>query len=394
LKVQDGNGGTAKFQFPVYVWRGEGNLEVTWEFNSAPSITATARINEANYTDLSDVSIRVTGTADDMEGDTMSQIWTEDCVGMDLDDPTNLVANMVQVGATPVQVCEVMLSVTDEHGAENTSTLTLNLGCTPLGTGFDPKAPNMRPINMCFADMMCDPALEPPGPEDCATTGAECGTGVDVCGNGQICGSCPPADPSRADDLYCGIVTPGVCSPCQPTNAGTVCDGFVCGTQNDDCGNAIVCGSCPSSTVCSGDQLTCDCSEWMCVYGNNNNVEGPPGVFYRPKQCDDLTGAGADEAAADTWCQTFLIGGIFAPFEPDIACGLCEVDYLPTAIGKNGSPPVPIGGLCDIQSDAAMPRNAFSENTQAVELDECDGSILYTGAWACDAYGGIWTCQI
>jgi len=391
LKIEDGNGGTAKFQFPIYVWRGEGDLEVTMEFNSAPSLTATARIAEANYTDLSDVSIRLTGTADDMEGDTMAVLWTEDCGGMTLSDPTALTPDLEQTGVVPVGLCEVMLSVTDEHGAENTSTLTLNLGCTPLGTGFDPQAPNMRPINLCFKDMMCDPSLEPPGPLDCATTGAECGTGEDVCGNVQVCGACPPA--GRPDDLFCGIVSPGICSPCQPTILDPCGDaGYVCGTAFDDCGNEAICGACPDFNGCAPDQLSCECTDWMCVYGNNNEL---PGDLYRPKQCDDLTGAGADEAAAFTWCDTFTIGGIFEPFEPAIACGQCEVTYLPVASGRDGSPPVPIGGICNIQSDAVMPRNAFSENTQSPDpLVECDGGELYTGAWACDAYGGIWTCYL
>jgi hypothetical protein len=129
----------------------------------------------------------------------------------------------------------------------------------------------------------------------------------------------------------------------------------------------------------------------MCVYGNNNEL---PGDLYRPKQCDDLTGAGSDAVAADAWCQSFQIGGLFPPYLPNIQCGQCEVTYLPVASGRNGSPPVPIGGICNLQSDAAMPRNAYSENTQAVELDECDPLVNYTGAWACNAYGGLWTCYL
>jgi hypothetical protein len=129
----------------------------------------------------------------------------------------------------------------------------------------------------------------------------------------------------------------------------------------------------------------------MCVYENNNEL---PGDLYRPKQCDDLVGAGSDESAAFTWCDTFLIGDIFEPFNPGIACGDCE-EYMLGATGRSGSPPAPIGGICDITSDPAMPRNAFSENTQSPDpLVECDAGELYTGAWACNAYGGVWTCYL
>jgi hypothetical protein len=180
----------------------------------------------------------------------------------------------------------------------------------------------------------------------------------------------------------------GECEPSDPDPCAT--GGYVCGTVTDDCFNVHDCGSCSSDLVCSPDQTDCICGTWMCVYDNNNEL---PGDLYRPKQCDDLLGAGADEAAADDWCSTFQIGDLFPPFNPGITCGQCEA-YMASATGRSGSAPAPIGGVCDITSDAAMPRNAYSENTQATPMLECEPTVLYTGAWACGAYGGVWTCYL
>jgi hypothetical protein len=391
IEVRDPSGSSANFSFPVYVWRGEGDLQVNFEFNTYPTIAVDVTVTEANMPDLSDVNIFLESASYDPDGNpVVSTTWTEDCNYASLiTDPTSLNALLAP---TQVEVCNVTQTACDSRGC-NEVIIELNIECTTLGNGFDPLALGAEPFNECFLAGICDPALVGPHPtDDCLANGWECGLGLDNCpipgavdceaAQGQTCVA------RLGYGATCNVTTQ-LCETCVP--AADPCAGAVCGTVIDTCNNPVVCGTCPTNYGCVAG--ACECTEaWMCVYGNNNNVEDPPGVFYRPKQCDDLVGAGLDETAAFAWCDTFTIGGIFEPFEPEIQCGTCQVDYLPYDTGKNGSPPVPIGGICDILSDPAMPRNAFSENTQAVEIVECDVGTLYTGAWACDAYGGIWTC--
>ncbi|MCP4199283.1 MAG: hypothetical protein GY762_19225, partial [Proteobacteria bacterium] len=57
ISVQDPSGSSANFNFPVYVWRGEGDLQVNFEFNTYPTIAVDVTVTEANQSDLSDVNI-------------------------------------------------------------------------------------------------------------------------------------------------------------------------------------------------------------------------------------------------------------------------------------------------------------------------------------------------
>jgi hypothetical protein len=241
---------------------------------------------------------------------------------------------------------------------------------------MDPKAPNGKPINTCFISQACDPTdlveNPPHATDDCATNGWECGTGLDGCPepNTTSCGTCPPA--GRPLDIVCNASQQ--CEPCTPDPGA--CGSFICGTAINSCGQVEVCGSCGTGEACNAAQDACVCGLWSCSYGNNNNEQ--------LDQCDELPGYGLDYAAADAYCQAYMIGGIFVPFNLETICGECDI-WMDEHVGPTTSGPSYWSGYCDDAGDAVAPvRKGYAENLSAVWAEDCDSGILYTSAWACE----------
>ncbi len=150
VSVSDPSGSSANFNFPVYVWRGEGDLQVNFEFNTYPTIAVDVTVTEANMPDLSDVNIFLEPASSDPDGNQIvSTTWTEDCAYANLiTDPTSLNA---MLAPTVAEVCNVTQTACDSRGC-NEVVIELNIECATLGNGFDPEVFNAEPFNECFLE--------------------------------------------------------------------------------------------------------------------------------------------------------------------------------------------------------------------------------------------------
>jgi len=73
--------------------------------------------------------------------------------------------------------------------------------------------------------------------------------GIDpICG--QSCGNCPIAGSSCINHV---CVPPG---PCSPNSKEVTCGTWICGTKINNCGEEVLCGTCPSGQMCSSGSCT------------------------------------------------------------------------------------------------------------------------------------------
>ena len=150
----------------------------------------------------------------------------------------------------------------------------------------------------------------------------------------------------------------GTCTPKTCTALG-----FTCGTQNDGCGNALDCGSCPNSQECSGGQ--CQCVPTTCPAANVECGTVDDGCGHA---LDCGTCTGANQACQNNKCacspQSCTAQGAECGTVPDgcggtYDCGTCPTDAGAPNCGGNGpnkcgaNPCVPLTctGLCGSPSD-------------------------------------------
>jgi hypothetical protein len=296
--VSDGNGGVAVFQFNLYVWRGEGNLQVELEFNTFPTIAIDAMIVYGHQKDLSDTTISLAGSTADPDGDPVaSTLWTEDCMGAFIaSDPTSLNAVVIPVIE---EVCTASLTSCDSRGC-NMAQLTMDISCTTLGNGFDPYAAGAVPINDCFLAGMCppDPALH-----ECTVNSWECGLGYDSCGNLE---DCEAFFGQTCEEVYGALWTCGTpmgpdentCYPCSDDRTDLqVCadaGGLICETTQDICQVDRDCGTCDIGFTCV-DGLVCEppytysCSYYN-IYSSGDECMEYYGDWTLQEVTDDCTG--------------------------------------------------------------------------------------------------------
>jgi hypothetical protein len=250
LYATDDTGASAAFTFNVYVWRGQGDLQLDLEFNSYPSIAIEGFTREPEEQDLSDGWIWLTGTVSDPNGDTIiSSNWTLDCEGA-------IIANYyndLEIGILPVdsEICTATLTAADSLGF-NQATYRMDIRCVPVSVPGS-YATSARPLNICSLALL-DP-LDPLEGQ-CYINDWECGVGINSWDMHESCGVCPPT--GRPDDVVCNADQ--TCGPCVDVRTDEeVCNvaGAECGTVPDDCGVDRACtDSCVNPAVCQGN--TCE----------------------------------------------------------------------------------------------------------------------------------------
>jgi hypothetical protein len=183
VSADNGKGGTAAFQFNVYVSRGYGSLQVDLAFNSFPTIAIDAYVIYGHKKDLSDtvVSVMVTTLLDPDGQEIAPMLWTTDCAAVIASDPTAYYIVLVPI---IVEECTATFTACDPLGC-NQSTINLDINLFTLCNGFGPYEPGQEPIdcqNWCFPP---DPALH-----ECVVNDWECGDGHNACGWIESCGTC------------------------------------------------------------------------------------------------------------------------------------------------------------------------------------------------------------
>ncbi|MCP4197749.1 MAG: hypothetical protein GY762_11430, partial [Proteobacteria bacterium] len=298
LSVADDQGGSAAFVFPVYVWQGEGDLEVTFAFNTFPSIAIEGTMTESNMADFSDSLINLQADVFDPDGDAIvSTSWSIDCTDAYISTDTSL----LDIVITPVaaEICTATVEVCDSLGC-NQAGYRMTINCAPIRVPSGGGQPTL-PINRCSLEGVCVPE---PLLSQCATEGYECGTAFDSCAVDMQCGpldgACPVAtdtcianmcvacedlrtDPEVCGSSNCGMVqdnclidrncgnpTCGGAPNMACTDNTCVCTaadtcgsmGYNCGTFVDDCGNTIDCGDAACGgvldTTCTNNVCVCD----------------------------------------------------------------------------------------------------------------------------------------
>jgi hypothetical protein len=150
----------------------------------------------------------------------------------------------------------------------------------------------------------------------CAEQGFECGIQDDRCGNAIDCGTCPPTQ-------LCGGGTPGepgVCGPpaCVPQSCTD--QAFNCGMATDTCGGIIDCGTCAGNQICGktspnvcGASGVCTnlCLQQMSCPGSATT--SITGTVYAPQGTDPLYGV-----------LVYVPNAPVQPFAPGVSCGDCS----------------------------------------------------------------------
>ncbi len=261
-------------------------------------------------------------------------------------------------------------------------------GCTPMYNGCDEKYPGVDPDTLCgeIDDgcgniIDCDPdndnctdfnvcggggednrcGCTPKTCETVVAGGAQCGAALaDGCG-GEIvsCGDCPGPQDVCNDQLQC---------TCAPNLQA--CDGKVCGTASDGCGNAVACGNNGGACLvgdCAANQSVCACpaKETACV--------GKTGPFTLPNGCqyDCTVGCVPNNVAA---CQGATCGTATNNCGDIVNCGAnaggCAAGLECVATDYVTGTSVPRraggfqGGLC-IDNDVANLLGAYAVRTHA-----------------------------
>jgi hypothetical protein len=111
-----------------------GTADVTITFNHAPRVTN--MLSDLGRLDVGDLAhLRV--VADDQDGDPLFYAWETKCQGT-FDHPFSPAPTFVLAAIQPSGVCDLVVSVTDGRGGQNSGTLTLAAAAPPPIVVADP----------------------------------------------------------------------------------------------------------------------------------------------------------------------------------------------------------------------------------------------------------------
>jgi hypothetical protein len=138
VTVTDSGGmsSSASVDITVLSSEGQGTAQFTVSFNSTPSVaslTATASRMAVGQTTAVSVS------ATDLDGDSLAYAWSATCAGT-WAEGTSSSARFTpsELPAGSCNNCELTVSVSDGRGGQNTGTLALCVGTTPVPQHFNP----------------------------------------------------------------------------------------------------------------------------------------------------------------------------------------------------------------------------------------------------------------
>jgi hypothetical protein len=357
VMVEDGNGGSAAFQFNVYVSRGFGELQVDLEFNTFPTIGIDAFVSHGDLRDLSDTVVALEATTlVDPDGDVIAPtLWTTDCAAAIAGDPTATAIVLIPI---IVEQCTATFTACDPIGC-NQATLGMDINCATLASDFDTFDPYTQPYNDCAISCEPDPAAH-----ECLTSGWDCRMGLNSCGALESCGAC--GDPLVEQCIPDG--TGGTCQPC--AIVGTPCAGLNCGTVDaaTTCSGVTVpvsCGAC-TDQKCEAN-LCVDYTIWAC----ENTMSGQAA-------CSDwLESDGWDLAGAEFQCEDLT--------DPTTAWAVVVADATTVCINQAQDPLSPYHAADDGRCKSTIALAGYLMYAYSGGL---------SGGFVCGSYIGIWQAPV
>jgi hypothetical protein len=260
----------------------------------------------------------------------------------------------------------------------------MDIACTTLGNGFDPKAPGAEPINDCFLKNMCqvtDPTA-PNFPGDCIANGFDCGDALDACNDLNSCGTCSAPLPACLVNNCVECVVDADCGAgweCQGDNtclectvdAVAECSGIECGLVPavDACGNTVdvdcdtITGGCVAPTPVCDTNACRDYVIWAC----ENTMSGQAA-------CSDwLESDGWDLAGAEFQCEDLT--------DPTTAWAVVVADATTVCINQAQDPLSPYHAADDGRCKSTIALAGYLMYAYSGGL---------AGGFVCGSYIGIW----
>lgn len=267
----------------------------------------------------------------------------------------------------------------------------------------------------------CDGAFGPEGTDVAETTfiptsAGSCSFTVDAADDGGANASvlivdvaCVPLfDEAQMGLNACALIEP-VC-----VAEGDPCEGLVCGSATDSCGEEVACGECADGEVCSEDQASCQCVPDAGACGDRvcgEVTEAACGTTLDCGQCADGESCSEDQTQCVAPEPVIDSCRYMNPFSVCAACREYPAGYANAggddAATECASNPVSGAGPAgEFSADVACPRDGLvgkCENPdgtvdfiEGARPQECDLNLpRMNAARACvEIAGGTWTCLL